>query len=66
MTPLSSRLQNKLRRLSAVRPVLLGALVVTGLLALAAWLARPYLPASRVDFAAELARDDFEARRLAI
>jgi len=66
MAPLSSRLQHKLRRLSAVLPVLLGALVVTGVLALAAWLARPYLPKAFVDFVAELAREDFEARRLAI
>jgi uncharacterized membrane protein YdjX (TVP38/TMEM64 family) len=66
MAQLSTRLQHKLQRLSAVLPVLLGALVVTGVLALAAWLARPYLPRAVVDFAAELARDDYEARRLAI
>lgn len=66
MMPLSSRLERKLRRLSAVLPVLLGALAVTGLLGLAAWLARPYLPQAFGDFMAELARDDFESRRLAI
>ena len=66
MVHLSSRLQHKLQRLSAVLPVLLGALVVTGLLALAAWLARPYLPRPFVDFVAELAHDDFTAQRLAI
>jgi len=66
MAQLSTRLQHKLHRLSAVLPVLLGALVVTGVLALAAWLARPYLPPALVDFVGELARDDFEARRQAI
>ena len=66
MAPLSARFERKLQRLSAVLPVLLGALVVTGLLALAAWLARPHLPQPFVDFLSELARDDFEARRLAI
>jgi len=66
MAPLSSRLEHKLRRLGAVLPVLLGAVAVTGLLALAAWLARPYLPAAFTDFMAELARDDFEARKNAL
>ena len=66
MKRLSARLQHKLHRLSAVLPVLLGALAVTGVLALAAWLAQPYLPRAFADFLAELAQDDFEARRLAI
>lgn len=66
MAPLSSRLEHKLRRLSAALPVLAGALVVTALLGLVAWLARPYLPKALVAFAVELAHEDFEARRLAI
>lgn len=66
MAPLTARFERKLRRLSAVLPVLLGALVVTGVLGLTAWLARPYLPKAFVDFLAELASDDFESRRLAI
>jgi uncharacterized membrane protein YdjX (TVP38/TMEM64 family) len=66
MAPLTARFERKLRRLSAVLPVLLGALVVTGVLGLAAWLARPYLPKAFVAFVAELASDDFESRRLAI
>lgn len=60
------RVKRKLRRLSAVLPVLLGAVAVSLLLALVAWLARPYLPRAFVDFLAELAREDFETRRLAI
>lgn len=63
MAPLSSRLQHKLRRLSAVLPVLLGALVVTGLLALAAWLALPHLPREFRDFVHGLTTADFEARK---
>lgn len=61
-----TRLQRKLRRLSAAVPVLLGALAVTGLLALAAWLARPYLPGPLVDFLSELAGNDLEGRKLAL
>ncbi|MBA4358554.1 MAG: hypothetical protein C0405_12610 [Desulfovibrio sp.] len=66
MTPLSSRLERKLRRLSAVLPVLLGALAITALLALAAWLARPYLPKAFVDFLSEFLLEDFEGRKNAL
>lgn len=60
------RLKRKLSRLSAVLPVLVGALAVSLALALLAWAARPYLPQAFVDFMAELAREDFETRRMAI
>ncbi len=60
------RLKRKLSRLSAVVPVLAGALGVSLVLALLAWLARPYLPHAFVDFVAELAREDFETRRQAL
>lgn len=60
------RLKRKLSRLSAVLPVLVGAVAVSLLLALLAWVAKPYLPHAFVDFVSELARDDFEARRTAI
>lgn len=60
------RLKRKLSRLSAVAPVLAGALGVSLLLALLAWLAKPYLPDSFVNFVAELAREDFETRRQAL
>lgn len=60
------RLKRKLSRLSAVAPVLAGAVAVSLLLALLAWVAKPYLPKAFVDFVAELAREDFETRRQAI
>lgn len=60
------RLKRKLSRLSAVVPVLLGALGVSLLLGLVAWLALPHLPRGFRDFLAELMREDFETRRLAI
>jgi len=66
MMQLSARLQHKLQRLSAVLPVLGGALVVTVLLGLAAWLAWPHLPQGFVDFVAGLASEDFEGRKLAL
>jgi uncharacterized membrane protein YdjX (TVP38/TMEM64 family) len=63
MVRLSSRLQHKLHRLGAVLPVLLGALVVTVLLGLAAWLALPHLPREFRDFVNGLTTADFEARK---
>jgi len=66
MAPLTPRLERKLRRLGAVLPVLAGALVVTGVLGLAAWLAWPHLPKAFVDFVAGLASEDFEGRKMAL
>lgn len=66
MEPRETRLKRKLGRLTAAVPVLLGALAVTGLLALAAWLARPYLPRAFVDFVSGLAAEDLEGRKLAL
>lgn len=60
------RLKRKMSRLSSVLPVLAGALAVSLVLALAAWLAGPYLPRAFVDFVAELASEDFDARRQAL
>jgi len=60
------RVKRKLSRLSAVVPVLAGAVAVSLLLALLAWLVEPYLPRVFVDFMRELAREDFETRRQAI
>jgi uncharacterized membrane protein YdjX (TVP38/TMEM64 family) len=60
------RMKRKLRRLSAAVPVLAGALVVSGLLALLAWLAEPYLPRGFRDFVQELAHEDFATRRYAL
>lgn len=60
------RMKRKLRRLSAAVPVLVGAVVVSGLLALIAWLAGPHLPKGIRDFAQELLREDFETRRYAL
>ena len=61
-----ARLHRKIHRLTAALPVLLGALAVTGLLALAAWLARPYLPHGFVDFITTLAGEDLESRKVAL
>lgn len=47
-------------------PVLVGALAVTGVLALATWLARPYLPAGLVDFVTSITSADFEGHKLAL
>lgn len=63
MEPATTRLQRKIHRLTAALPVLLGALALTGLLALAAWFARPYLPHSFVDFFTTLAGEDLESRK---
>jgi uncharacterized membrane protein YdjX (TVP38/TMEM64 family) len=60
------RVKRKLSRLSAVVPVLAGAVAVSLVLALLAWLAEPYLPRVFVDFVRELAREDFETRRQAL
>jgi len=60
------RMKRKLRRLSAAVPVLVGALAVSVLLALVAWLAGPYLPQAFRDFIRELAQEDFETRRYAL
>ncbi|MBA4357563.1 MAG: hypothetical protein C0405_07540 [Desulfovibrio sp.] len=66
MAPLSSRLERKLARLTAVLPVLIGALAVTALLALAAWLAQPFMPKAFLDFVTTLAAEDFEGRKNAL
>ncbi|MBU1230524.1 MAG: VTT domain-containing protein [Proteobacteria bacterium] len=66
MAPLSARLDRKLRRLGAVLPVLAGALVVTALLALAAWLLKPHLPKGFLDFVSELMAEDFEGRKASL
>ena len=58
-----ARLQHKLRRLSAAVPVLIGALIVTGVLSLVGWLVAPHLPEGVRNFVAELAREDFETRK---
>jgi len=60
------RVKRKLSRLSAVLPVLAGALAVSLLLALLAWIAKPYLPHAFVNFMTELAHEDFETRRQAL
>lgn len=60
------RMKRKLRRLSAAVPVLAGAVVVSGLLALLAWLAGPHLPHGLRDFLRELLHEDFETRRYAL
>jgi uncharacterized membrane protein YdjX (TVP38/TMEM64 family) len=60
------RVRRKLSRLSAVLPVLLGALAVSLLLGLLAWAVKPYLPRAFVDFVSELAREDFDTRRQAL
>ena len=60
------RLRRKLSRLSAVVPVLAGALAVSLLLGLLAWLVGPHLPRAFTDFMRELASEDFDARRQAI
>jgi uncharacterized membrane protein YdjX (TVP38/TMEM64 family) len=60
------RMKRKLRRLSAAVPVLVGAAVVSGLLALLAWFAGPHLPQPVRDFFQELLQEDFETRRYAL
>ena len=60
------RLRRKLSRLSAVVPVLAGALAVSVLLGLLAWLVGPHLPRAFTDFLRELAAEDFDTRRQAI
>ncbi len=60
------RLRRKLSRLSAVVPVLVGALAVSALLGVFAWLVLPHLPKGFVAFVDELMREDFESRRMAI
>lgn len=66
MKPFSSRLDHKLRRLGAALPVLAGALALTGLLGLAAWLAWPHLPKDFADLASGLVSEDFEGRKNAL
>lgn len=60
------RVKRKLSRLSAVVPVLAGALAVSLLLGLLAWLAEPYLPQGFKAFLRELASEDFDTRRMAL
>lgn len=66
MEPRESRMRRKLGRLTAAVPVLLGALAVTAVLGLAAWLARPYLPSGLVEFVTSLASADFEGHKQAL
>ncbi len=66
MEPRESRLRRKIGRLTAAVPVLLGALGVTFVLGLGAWLARPYMPREFVDFLTSLAGEDFEGHKLAL
>jgi uncharacterized membrane protein YdjX (TVP38/TMEM64 family) len=60
------RVKRKLSRLSAVVPVLAGAVAVSLLLGLLAWLAEPYLPHGFRIFLRELASEDFDTRRMAL
>ena len=66
MNPVESRLTRKLRRVTAAVPVLLGALAVTAVLGLIAWLVGPYLPAGLVDFFSGFTSEDFAAHKLAL
>lgn len=58
-----TRIQIKLKRLSAVVPVLAGALAITAALSLIAWALLPYAPPGLNDFLGNFGSDGFEAQK---
>ncbi len=66
LTSVRQRISRKFARITAVVPVLVGAVAVSLLLGLLAWLVGPHLPRAFTDFVRELMREDFETRRQAI